>query len=129
MITPGKELESVYDGVCKFGDAGWYIEIRTDEETWEDEIEYNAFLKIANVIAFCHFTDDDHNKFRKNQEVVDAIWRESSDVKDFTRACCYNLVPPCATVANMVQCAYEDHQKTIQKNRAAFAETARKLCC
>jgi len=85
MITPGKELESVYDGVCEFGDAGWYIEIRTDEETWEDEIEYNAFLKIANVIAFCHFTDDDRDKFRELQEAVDAIWGQSSDVKDFAK--------------------------------------------
>lgn len=85
MITPGKELESVYGGVCEFGDAGWYIEIRTDEETWEDGIEYNAFLKIANVIAFCHFTDDDHDKFHKLQKAVDAIWGESSGVKDFAK--------------------------------------------
>lgn len=85
MITPGEKLASVYDNCIEFGDAGWYIEIRTNEETWEDEIEYNAFLKIANVIAFCHFTEDEYDKFYELQKAVDAIWNDSSDVKDFAK--------------------------------------------
>ena len=85
IITPGEELESVYNGGGDYGNASWFIEVRTNEETWEDEIEYNAFLKIANAVAFCHFTDDDHDKFHELQEAVDAIWRESSDIKDFAK--------------------------------------------
>lgn len=38
MITSGEELASVYQDGGEFGDAGWYIEIRTNEETWEDEL-------------------------------------------------------------------------------------------
>lgn len=85
MITPGEELESIYKDCGEFGAACWHIEVRTNEETWEDEIEYNAFLKIANAVAFCYFTDDDHDKFHELQEAVDSIWRESSDVKDFAK--------------------------------------------
>ena len=85
LITPGEELESVYKDCGEFGAASWYIKVRTNEETWENEIEYNAFLKFANVTAFCHFTNDDHDKFHKLQEAVDDIWRESSDVKDFAK--------------------------------------------
>lgn len=84
-IASGEKLKSLYKDCGEFGDAGWYIEVRTDEETWEDEIEYNAFLKIANVAAFCRFTDDDHDKFYELQKAVDDIWNESSDVKDFAK--------------------------------------------
>lgn len=85
MITSGEELASVYQDCGEFGDAGWYIEVRTREETWEDEIGYSAFLKISNVIAFCHFTEDDHDKFYELQKAVDAIWNDSSDVRDFAK--------------------------------------------
>ena len=85
IITPGEELESVYKNCGKFGAANWYIKTRTNGEIWLDQVGYNAFLKIANVTAFYHFTDDNRNKFYELQKAVDAIWRESSDVKDFAK--------------------------------------------
>lgn len=75
LITSGKILKTIGD------DQLWLIEVVTEEERKKRCYLHTARISPLELIE----TYEKRKSFEKIRDVVDAIWRESSDVKDFAK--------------------------------------------
>lgn len=75
LITSGKILETISD------DQLWLIEVVTEEERKKRCYQHTARISSLNLIE----THEKRKSFEKIRDVVDGIWNQSSDVKDFAK--------------------------------------------